>query len=209
MNTRTGEKSFYQYDTEDGTYQYFEAPKEETKKKDSESGIVAKLGEFVAENTMVVLVAAAALFLLLLILAIVFAVKLVHRNQELDDLYDEYDIPFEEEEKKLSAKSAKKGKAKDDYDDDFDDESDESEEYAEYSDEYDDEYDDDYEEEGYLDDESDEYGFDDDFEVGYDDDYENEYDDEAFDEPEEKQAVGRSNRTSSKKDGFDIDFVDL
>lgn len=221
LNTRTGEKSFYQYDTEDGTYQYFEAPKEETEKKDSESGIVAKLGEFVAENTMVVLVAAAALFLLLLILAIVFAVKLVHRNQELDDLYDEYDIPFEEEEKKLSAKSAKKGKAKDDYDDDFDDESDESEEYAEYSDEYedeyadeyedeyDDEYDDDYEEEGYLDDESDEYGFDDDFEVGYDDDYENEYDDEAFDEPEEKQAVGRSNRTSSKKDGFDIDFVDL
>jgi len=199
LNTRTGEKSFYQHDTEDGTYQYFEAPKEETKKKDSESGIVAKLGEFVAENTMVVLVAAAALFLLLLILAIVFAVKLVHRNQELDDLYDEYDIPFEEEEKKLSAKSAKKGKAKDDfsfssplsepqntdmfrllyrtdrkifhlslysmheydipfeeeekklsaksakkgkakddYDDDFDDESDESEEYAEYSDEYED-----------------------------------------------------------------------
>ena len=72
-----------------------------------------------------------------------------------------------------------------------------------------DEYDDDYEEEGYLDDESDEYGFDDDFEVGYDDDYENEYDDEAFDEPEEKQAAGKSNRTSSKKDDFDIDFVDL
>ena len=99
LNTRTGEKSFYQYDTEDGTYQYFEAPKEETKKKDSESGIVAKLGEFVAENTMVVLVAAAALFLLLLILAIVFAVKLVHRNQELDDLYDEYDIPSRKKRK--------------------------------------------------------------------------------------------------------------
>ena len=61
LNTRTGEKSFYQYDTEDGTYQYFEAPKEETKKKDSESGIVAKLGEFVAENTMVVLVAAGSI----------------------------------------------------------------------------------------------------------------------------------------------------
>lgn len=29
---------------------------------------------------------------------IMFAVKLVHRNQELDDLYDEYDIPFEDEE---------------------------------------------------------------------------------------------------------------
>lgn len=86
--------------------------KRRRKRKDSESGIVAKLGEFVAENTMVVLVAAAALFLLLLILAIVFAVKLVHRNQELDDLYDEYDIPFEEEEKKLSAKSAKKRKSK-------------------------------------------------------------------------------------------------
>ena len=39
--------------------------------------------------------------------------------------------------------------------------------------------------------------------------YENEYDDEAFDEPEEKQAAGKSNRTSSKKDDFDIDFVDL
>ena len=63
---------------------------------------------------MVVLVAAAALFLLLLILAIVFAVKLVHRNQELDDLYDEYDIPFEEEREKLSASPLKKEKAKDD-----------------------------------------------------------------------------------------------
>ena len=29
---------------------------------------------------------------------IMFAVKLVHRNQELDDLYDEYDIPFEDED---------------------------------------------------------------------------------------------------------------
>ena len=175
LNTRTGEKSFYQYDTEDGTYQYFEAPKEETKKKDSESGIVAKLGEFVAENTMVVLVAAAALFLLLLILAIVFAVKLVHRNQELDDLYDEYDIPFEEEEKKLSAKSAKKGKAKDDYDDDFDDESDESEEYAEYSDEYEDEYADEYEDE--YDDE-------------YDDEDEDDYDDDEDDRPLGHHIIG-------------------
>ena len=34
------------------------------------------------------------LALILFILMIVFAVKLIHRNQELDDLYDEYDIPL-------------------------------------------------------------------------------------------------------------------
>ena len=220
-----GEKTTYRYDTTDGTYQKYTP--ESTGSSSSESklsngkGIWGKILNFVENFLDIVVIIAIALILLLVLVLIVTAVKLRHRDLELDDLYDEYDIPFEEEEKKLSAKSAKKGKAKDDYDDDFDDESDESEEYAEYSDEYedeyadeyedeyDDEYDDDYEEEGYLDDESDEYGFDDDFEVGYDDDYENEYDDEAFDEPEEKQAVGRSNRTSSKKDGFDIDFVDL
>ena len=77
---------------------------------------------------------------------IVFAVKLVHRNQELDDLYDEYDIPFDDEEdtpvqnKKSSAKPA------DDYEDD------------DYEDDYDDE--DDYEDDDYEDDDDD-YDYDD------------------------------------------------
>lgn len=228
LNTRTGEKSLYQYDTEDETYQYFEAPKAEDEEKEAVNGTLAKLGEFVAENTMVVLVAAAALFLLLFILMIVFAVKLVHRNQELDDLYDEYDIPFEEEEK-VSAKAGKGGKkaVKDDMDD-FDDELDELEEYDddyedeyddEYNDEYSDEYEDDYEEEyddyeggyeeGYADEESDDYGFGDDFEVGYEDNYENEYEDDEFDEPEKTQTVGGKKEKSSKKEDFDIDFIDL
>ena len=62
---------------------------------------------------------------------IIFVIKLVHRNQELDDLYDEYDIPFEEEEEK-PAKKKKSRKAEKEPDDEYDDE---------YEDEYD-EYDD-------------------------------------------------------------------
>ena len=136
LNTRTNEESLYQYDNADGTYQYFVAPSDT---EDGSGGALSgKFGQFVSEHIVLVLVAAAVICLLLLILMIVFAVKLVHRNQELDDLYDEYDIPYDDEEdtgKKTSKKSSVKDtKSKDDEyeEDDFEDE-----------DDYDDEYDDD------------------------------------------------------------------
>ena len=97
LNTRTGETHLYQYDTDDGTYQYFIAPEQE---EDTTAGlpIPGKIGEMINEHLVLFFAAVIVLGLILFILMIVFAVKLVHRNQELDDLYDEYDIPFEDEE---------------------------------------------------------------------------------------------------------------
>ena len=79
------------------------------------------------------------------ILMIVFAVKLVHRNQELDDLYDEYDIPFDDEDDTDHSTRKKVSKrASDDDDDDG---------YAEYE-VFDD--DDEYDDDEYEDDDDDE-----------------------------------------------------
>lgn len=148
LNTRTGESALYQYDTDDGTYQYFIAPTDET---ENASGTVlpGKIGEIIGDHIILVLAALAVVILILFILMIVFAVKLVHRNQELDDLYDEYDIPYDEAEeeadnKKADKKKSKKSAEEPDEDEDYDDDYDED-----YDDDYDDEYedDDDYEEE--------------------------------------------------------------
>ena len=130
LNTRTGEKGFYQYDSSDGTYQAVETPTEQVKEKTNESAL-SKIGNFIADHTLFVLIAAGAFVLILLILMIIFAIKLVHRNQELDDLYDEYDIPFEEEEEK-PAKKKKNRKAEKEPDDEYEDEYDD--EYDEYDD---------------------------------------------------------------------------
>lgn len=162
LNTRTGEEGMYQYDSEDGTYQYFEAPAEADS---SASGAVipGKIGELLGDKVLFVLGAAVVLCLLFFILMIVFAVKLVHRNQELDDLYDEYDIPFDDEgevedkkDKKASAKSSKSEETYDDdefEDDDYDDDDYDDDDYDdEYDDDYDDEDDDEYEDDNEDDD---------------------------------------------------------
>lgn len=143
MNTRTGESHLYQYDTDDGTYQYFIA-QEQTEEESGGLPIPGKIGEVMNDHLPLFFVLTAVIALVLLILMIVFAVKLVHRNQELDDLYDEYDIPFEDEDDVQDKKSKKKSskKSEDDYDDEYDDEYDDD--YDDYDDEYDDDYDDEY-----------------------------------------------------------------
>ena len=181
LNTRTNEAGLYQYDAEDETYQYFEAPAS-TEDTDSGAALPGAFGQFISEHVMVVVTAMAVICLLLLILMIIFAVKLVHRNQELDDLYDEYDIPFDDEDdsnEKVSKKSSEKDlkSQKDEYaGNEFED------------DEYeDDEYDDEYEDDKYDDDE-------------YDDEYEDdEYDDEEYDDEGE----------DGKDKDYDINFIYL
>ena len=181
LNTRTNEAGLYQYDAEDETYQYFEAPAS-TEDTDSGAALPGAFGQFISEHVMVVVTAMAVICLLLLILMIIFAVKLVHRNQELDDLYDEYDIPFDDEDdsnEKVSKNSSEKDlkSQKDEYaGNEFED------------DEYeDDEYDDEYEDDKYDDDE-------------YDDEYEDdEYDDEEYDDEGE----------DGKDKDYDINFIDL
>ena len=145
--------------SQDGTYQSVDVQTTDSTKKEAK-GIVGKLESLVKEHPIVLLAGGALIVVVLLVLMIMFAVKLVHRNQELDDLYDEYDIPFEDEEdeeddepvtaKKSDRKAFGRKKVKDDdyddgYDDDFNDDYDAfDEEYADYD--FDDDYDDDYEE---------------------------------------------------------------
>ena len=193
VNTRTGEKGFYQYDSQDGTYQSVDVQTTDSTKKEAK-GIVGKLESLVKEHPIVLLAGGALIVVVLLVLMIMFAVKLVHRNQELDDLYDEYDIPFEDEDeeddepvaaKKSDRKAFGRKKVKDD----------------DYDDGYDDDFNDDYDA---FDDEYADYDFDDD----YDDDYDDEYDAPT----ENTRNLGRSAKKSKKgrkSDDYDVDFIDL
>lgn len=189
----TGNKMLYQYDNTDGTYQRFVAPEVEEESKTA--GLIGKIKEFVQNNFILVLLALAVFVVFFLILLIVLGVKLHHRNSELDDLYDEYDIPDDVGDSKKKDKKANKNlksnkkQSKYDDDDDFFDEDDEffddDDEYLDDDDEY---YDDDFE--------SDEY---------YDED-EAYYDDEFYeDEVEEKSAKAKK----SSRDEYDIDFIDI
>ena len=152
LNTRTGQEGLYQYDTEDGTYQSFTAPASDDSSA-SDGSVVGRIGAFVGEHIAIAFALVAVIILLLLIFMIVFAVKLVHRNQELDDLYDEYDIPMDDDEEEEDRPAVQKKSRKqfvgyedeemsmmmstsDEYDDEYDEEYDDD-------DEYDDEYEDD------------------------------------------------------------------
>ncbi len=192
LNTRTGETHLYQYDTDDGTYQYF-ITSEQGEETTAGLPIPGKVGEVINEHLVLFFAAGVALALILFILMIVFAVKLIHRNQELDDLYDEYDIPFDDEDE--APEQEKKSSEESEDDDEYDD------------DEYDDEYDDDeYDGDEYEDD--DEYDDDE-----YDDD---DYDDDEYDDDYDEEAVSttkissRKDRKSDKADDdYNIDFVDI
>lgn len=185
----------------DQTYPYWANPENDrydllyaVNTRTGEKGIVGKLESLVKEHPIVLLAGGALIVVVLLVLMIMFAVKLVHRNQELDDLYDEYDIPFEDEDeeddepvaaKKSDRKAFGRKKVKDD----------------DYDDGYDDDFNDDYDA---FDDEYADYDFDDD----YDDDYDDEYDAPT----ENTRNLGRSAKKSKKgrkSDDYDVDFIDL
>lgn len=194
LNTRTGESHLYQYDTDDGTYQYFIAPEVQ---EETSAGlpIPGAIGDFINNHLTLFFIIAAIIGLIIFILMIMFAVKLVHRNQELDDLYDEYDIPYDDEDDEKEKKSnkkkvAEKGSSKDS-DDDYDD--------------YDDGYDDDYDDDDY-----------DDYDDDYDDDDYDDYDDDGYDDGYEDRGAttkvnkkGKKQKKGSGGDDYNINFIDL
>lgn len=94
MNNQ-GEKTLYQYDSVDGTYQRFDAPVVEEEKKADSS--LAKLTVFIEQYLNYVILGVIVLFVILVGILIVIAVKLHNRNAELDELYDEYGIDLEED----------------------------------------------------------------------------------------------------------------
>ena len=103
-----GEKTTYRYDTTDGTYQKYSPSSGTSSASDSTvnngKGIWGKILNFVENFLDIVVIIAIALILLLVLVLIVTAVKLRHRDLELDDLYDEYGIDLDEEEEALKAK---------------------------------------------------------------------------------------------------------
>lgn len=138
-----GEKGWYQYDTLDGTYQRYtpESADKSDKDDDKKAGILNKL----RNNLDKVILVVWGIFLVMLLVMIILAIKLRHRNLELDDLYDEYGIDLDDEpeeaavpdkkSKKKGEKESKKSKKKKSEDDfyDFEDEDDlyDEEEYDE------------------------------------------------------------------------------
>ena len=106
LNLRTGSEGFYSYDREDGTYQSYEMSV-----SDEDSGTElfgSRLGGFLEQYAWIVL-AAGIVFAVLMVL---FLVKLIFRNRELDYLYDEFEFHLDEEEGQ-AAEPAKTGYAED------------------------------------------------------------------------------------------------
>lgn len=183
LNTSTGQKEVYQYDTVDGTYQRLIETKSEEKEETLEDGdtVLGKMKNFVYKNFMIFVIVSALIGLIILIVLIVVAVKLYRRNAELDDLYDEYDILDDTSDKpKTSKKSREQFAGYDEEEDEFGDEDDFLE------DDYDDGYD---------------YDDEDDYDYDYEDD-----DDEFFNDGDESET---SKGQKDKNNAYNIDFIDL
>lgn len=221
-----GQKSLYLYDSEEHTYQRMETPAT-AESENTEVSTADKILAVIEENLVWVLVGVGCALIVLIILCIVLAVKLRHRNLELDDLYDEYGIDLDEKEepKASKVKADVKKETEKDYYSDFDEYEDDEYEDDEYED---DEYEDDeyeYEDDEY---EDDEYEYEDDEyeDVDYyeEDDladlrreftgstksskksYDSFYDDGDFDED---YYDAKSNAKLRMDDTFEMNFIDL
>lgn len=203
-----GEKSLYQYDSVDGTYQRFEAPKVQEEKKDD--SFLAKLTAPLKKYMEYIVLGGIILFVVFVVLLIVLAVKLRNRNIELDDLYDEYGLDLEDEEeepepvkaaekKSLFKKAAQKPAVESDDDFDFSEDTFMADDFTDS-----DFADDDYEDDEFEDDDFEDDDFtDDDF---ADDDYEEEAVQEAY--TEVPPVVAHKPKKEEFED-FDLDFIDL
>lgn len=94
MNS-SGEKSLYQLDTIEGTYQRFTAPEIEEK----DTSFIGRLSETLQNHMDYVILVTGLGFLLFVLIIIILSVKLYNRNAELDEIYEEYGIDDEEETK--------------------------------------------------------------------------------------------------------------
>ncbi len=117
VNTN-GQKSLYQLDSSEGTYQKFEAP--EVIKEETDDSFIGKLSEALQEHLDKFILGTGIGFIVLLVIIIVLAVKLFNRNAELDEIYDEYGImDFEDEEEDNVAAQKSKKKVSFEEDDDM------------------------------------------------------------------------------------------
>ena len=226
MNNQ-GEKSLYQYDSVDGTYQRFDAPTVETEEKAD-----SFLGKFISsiENYLnYVILGAAVLFVILIVILIVLAVKLHNRNAELDELYDEYGIDLEDDEDIEMIETDEESENETANQEATAEDADPEETYLEeeqvaeadiqekdtFADE--DEFEDDFVGEDDFGDDFDDDDFDDDFGDDFDDD---DFDDDDFgddnfsdtdfgaDRLNDERTAPAKEKKQSYED-FDLDFIDL
>ncbi|MCB7305197.1 hypothetical protein NE683_13015 [Bariatricus massiliensis] len=188
-----GEKSLYLYDSLEHTYQRMETPKAVSSEKKTASNLWGKMSEVITNYLVWFVVGVVCLLLILVIFLIVFAVKLHHRNVELDDLYDEYGIDDEQDSQSLP-KGTNRNHARASYEDDEDD------------------FDDYYEDDEYYDDDDNEDDLSElrrDFmsELDRKKTYDEYYDDDDFEEGYEDERPRKSSK--SKDDTFTMDFIDL
>jgi hypothetical protein len=173
-----GNKGYYQYDTTEGTYQRYVAPVIE--KQDSTNNLSDKVVNFLEKHLILVMCVLWGTFLLLLIIMIVLGVKLSRRNQELDDLYEEYGLDDDDGDDntpivKKKSREQFAGFDEEDNEDEYDD-------FEQYDDEEYDDFDE-YEEDEYEDDE---------------DEYQEEYEEKPARKSKKKQD-----------DDYSMDFIDI
>ena len=114
-----GEKSLYQLDNEESTYQRFTVPEIE----DKDNGLLSE----VLENHLDYAILGIGLaFFVFMIIIVVLGVKLHNRNAELDDIYDEYDLDGENSK---TEDDIMLDLSEEDDDDEYEDDVDDDEEY--------------------------------------------------------------------------------
>lgn len=218
----SGEAGYYQYDAAENTYQRMDAPEGETSgKTKGKSAGFGKFQNFVDKHFVMMVLVTGLGMIALIIVVITLAVKLHHRNTELDDLYDEYGIEDEdddEEEYKEPPVEEKKGlfgkRRRDEDEDDFEDE---------FEDDFEDEFEEDFREPNQL------RGYDEDKfatvdmpESLFEEESLNEFDDDVFSGFDQREELTIDDlddllgETPKKKRGrienedtFKVDFIDL
>lgn len=86
----SGQKSLYQLDNTEGTYQRFVAP--EVHEEFANDSLIGKISGLLENHLDYVILGTGLGFLFFLLIIIVLSVKLYNRNAELDEIYDEYDL---------------------------------------------------------------------------------------------------------------------
>ena len=88
-----GEKTLYQLDNEEGTYQRFITP--EVNQEFADDSLIGKLSSLLENHLDYVILGTGLGFLLFLLIIIILSVKLYNRNAELDEIYEEYGIDLD------------------------------------------------------------------------------------------------------------------
>ena len=118
-----GAKELYKYDTQQKTYQRFvETQRTSSASETTEAaeGLLGKGIAFMKRHMVATIIVVWGVFLTIFVILIILAVKLRHRNMELDDLYEEYGLYEDEDEEERKPKKGRK-KVEEFDDDDFED----------------------------------------------------------------------------------------